>query len=71
MISLKKCREYASYLSTQTGIDFEIEYNSQGSRLVCNKQSTDVSPRLPVGQLLMWMNAFWAGYYEAKTGNKK
>lgn len=53
--------ESARFLSKQTGIDFTVEWAYGAPRLMADRGSRDVSPRLPSGELLDWMNAFAAG----------
>lgn len=54
----------AEMLNRRTGRDFEIEYAYGSPRLVVNRGSTDVSPRLTAGQLEQWIWAFMKGMDE-------
>ena len=53
--------EQAEFLSRMTGIDFSIDWAYGAPRLSSDRGSRDVSPRMPSGQLMDWMNAFAAG----------
>lgn len=52
----------AQMLAKATGVDFEVEWAYGAPRLMANRGSRDVSPRLPSGELLQWMHAFFDGY---------
>lgn len=48
----------AAYINTISGLDIEIGYAYGHPRAEINKGSTDLSPRLPSGQLWDWLDAF-------------
>lgn len=51
----------ADSLSKLTGMDFSVEWAYGRPRLMVDRGSRDVSPRLPSGELSQWIQAFWMG----------
>jgi len=60
-VTPKDLEQLVRILRKRTGRDFEIEYAYGRPRLVVNRGSTDVSPRLSTGELQRWIWAFMDG----------
>jgi len=60
-VTSKDLEQLVRILRKRTGRDFEIEYAYGRPRLVVNRGSRDVSPRLSTGELQRWIWAFMDG----------
>lgn len=62
-ISISRLRHLVEILNRETlnMMDYSIEYNEGGVRLVRNRESIDVSPRLGKSALYEWIHAYRQG----------
>ena len=69
----KDLEQLVKILNRRTGgvHDFEIEYAYGRPRLVVNRGSTDVSPRLSTGELQRWIWAFLEGMEYCKGRGRR
>ncbi len=64
MITAKMLQSQVSHLQSQ-GYDVDLEWTYGRPRVTNKEQSVNISPRLPTGQLDLWLSGFKAGI-EAK-----
>ena len=62
MTRTERLNQLVSQLNEATNKAYEIDSMFTGKRLTCYAGSKDVSPRLPLGQLLKWLEGYWAGF---------
>ena len=62
MVTRKQLQSKAKYIARISGLDISIGYAYGHPRVYLNGESVELSPRLPAGQLLDWLNAFEQGY---------
>lgn len=61
-ITKQTLENVVGHMRNETGIDFEIEYAYGAPRVMSDRGSRDVSPRMPKKELYYWMHAFLDGY---------
>ena len=64
-------RDKVAQLNRVHGITLEIGWAYGKPRVTDNDGGRDVSPRLPMGQMNLWLDAFEAGMSYEKPSTKK
>ena len=64
IVSMGMLRRRIAIMNKELRQDFHIDHSYGGYRVVNNRESHDVSPRLKKAELIAWLEGFFACMYK-------